>query len=157
MGDLLRIAVVFLEPPNFLCSKSCIAPRYTVTINLLYHVTKESEAAMVRNSRSERTEHLRREILSFIYDYMSIKTFPVVGLKFVEHASSKITPVVRFSTTSALPQVVRVEIEQFDTYGFRDASRCPADTLCGSVVLRVCNAMLLDPLKSFVEKFHRTL
>ena len=112
---------------------------------------------MIWNSRSERTEHLRREILAFIYDYVSIKTFPVIGLKFVEHASSKIAPVVKFPTTLALSQVVRVEIEQFDTCGFRNASRRPADTLCGSVVLRICKAMLLDPLKFFVEKFHRTL
>ena len=111
----------------------------------------------MRDRCGERVQHFGRKILAFIDDHVAIATFPVVGFEFLDHTTRKFAPVVGFAAPSALIQVARIQVEQNGAFGSWNTSRHTTDTFCGNVVLFVFDAVLLDPLELFVEKFYRTL
>ena len=118
---------------------------------------KKSEASVSRDDGGERAQHLGREVLPFVNDYVAIAAFPLVGLKLVKHRAGEVAPVVRFATELPLTQVARIEIEKYGAISSRHTGRRSAYALHGEVALLVRDTMLLNPLKLLVEEFYGTL
>ena len=156
-GNLLRVAVVLLELPNCWCRKSGVPPGHSMAVYLLGDVAKEREASILWDGGCERANHLRREVLSFVDDYMPVTARPLIDAKLVEHCAREIAPVIRFAGAVPLPPVALIEIEQDSALSPGNAGSGPSYALRSNIILLVHYAVLLYPFEFLVEEFRRPL
>ena len=80
-------------------------------VYLLSNIAKESETSVFWDGGCERAQHLGREVLAFVNNYVAVEAFTLVELKLSEHGTGEVIPVVRLAALLPLIQVSRVKIE----------------------------------------------